>query len=189
MSLHIKSNPINIVPFIDVLLVLLVILVVAARFDGDTTKEMARLNAIIEEKEKRIAGLTNTKAKVQPRVETRVVEKVIGAQPIIRTETKVVIDDSKMQELTKRIKELEDDLVQSKKAITQLDGPGTGRVANIVFGVDNSITVNGIDVDERFVYDLIKTVGVDINIGWRGRGHETADKFKKWASAQGYSIQ
>lgn len=184
MTTKAKSNLINIAPFVDVLLVLFVILVVAARFDGPGKDEIAKLNTKIKEQALAIASLSKLKPTVT------VVKEFASdkSAPKIVTVTKnIIVDDSgERNDLKNRIADLEEALEKAKHATAKLERPGGGSSANIVFGVEGKITVNGEPVSEDFVYSLLKTTHPDINIGWRGRGHETSDKFQEFAKTLGY---
>jgi biopolymer transport protein ExbD len=189
MSLKIKHNPINIAPFVDVLLVLFVILVVAARFDGPGKDEISKLNMLIEEQKNKIALLSEKKPVTPALPTTKIVEKVIAAPTVVKTETKIIEDTSKIDALNSRITDLEDQLKKAKNAVDRMENTGGGASANIVFGIDNKITINGLPVNEDFVYTLLKTTHPDINIGWKGRGHETAHRFEEFAKALGYNMK
>lgn len=188
MATKTKSNPINIAPFVDVLLVLFVIVVVAARFDGPGKDEIMKLNTTIKEQAAKIAALKNQKPT------TKIVEKVVTqktAAPQVVTVTKTVVAKAdnlaQVDELKNRIADLETALEKANHpSSTKLERPGGGSGANIVFGIEGKITVNGEEVKEDFVYSLLKTVHPDINVGWKGRGHETADKFQEFAKTLGY---
>ncbi|ADR35281.1 hypothetical protein Sulku_2628 (plasmid) [Sulfuricurvum kujiense DSM 16994] len=184
MAPKIRSNPINIAPFVDVLLVLFVILVVAARFDGPGKDEIQKLNATIEALKGQIVLLKNTS-------KPKVVEKIIATPTASKVETKVVTktveveDTQRINDLQGRVRELEAALVESKKRSESFDrGGGSG--ANIIFGTEGRITVNGVVVSEDFVYSLVRTISPDINIQWRGRGLEAADRFKEYVKQIGY---
>jgi biopolymer transport protein ExbD len=189
MALKIKPSPINIVPFVDVLLVLFVILVVAARFDGLGKEEISKLNMLIQEQKNKIALLSEKKPVTPALPTTKIVEKVIAAPTVVKTETKIIEDTSKMDALNSRITDLEDQLKKAKNAVDRMENTGGGASANIVFGIDNKITINGLPVNEDFVYTLLKTTHPDINIGWKGRGHETAHRFEEFAKALGYNMK
>lgn len=188
MATKTKSNPINIAPFVDVLLVLFVIVVVAARFDGPGKDEIMKLNTTIKEQAAKIAALKNQKPT------TKIVEKVVTqktAVPQVVTVTKTVVakadNSAQVDELKNRIADLETALEKAKRMSSiKLERPGGGSGANIIFGIEGKITVNGEEVKEDFVYSLLKTVHPDINVGWKGRGHETADKFQEFAKTLGY---
>lgn len=180
-----KPSPINIAPFVDVLLVLFVILVVAARFDGPGKDEISRLNMLIQDQKNKIALLSTKKPVIAALPTTKIIDRVVAASAVVKTEIKVVEDTTKIGTLNDRVAELEEQLAKARSAVAKLDSPG-GRSANIVFGVEGRVSVNGVDVDEDFVYKMVKSVRPDINIGWKGRGHEAADRFQEFAGSIGY---
>lgn len=184
MAPKIKSNPINIAPFVDVLLVLFVILIVAARFDGPGKDEIQKLNATIEALEGQIVLLKNAP-------KPKIVEKIIAAPTASKVETKIVTntvtveDTQQINNLQEKVRELESALAASKKRSESFDrGGGSG--ANIIFGTEGKITVNGVAVNEDFVYSMVRTISPDINVQWRGRGLEAADRFKEYVKQIGY---
>jgi biopolymer transport protein ExbD len=189
MALKIKPSPINIVPFVDVLLVLFVILVVAARFDGLGKEEISKLNMLIQEQKNKIALLSEKKPVTPALPTTKIVKKVISAPTVVKIETKIIEDVSKIDALNSRITDLEDQLKKAKNAVTRMDTKGGGTSANIVFGIDDKITVNGILVSEDFIYTLLKSTHPELNIGWKGRGHETAYRFEEFAKTLGYNMK
>lgn len=152
MATKTKSNLINIAPFVDVLLVLFVILVVAARFDGSGKDK-----------------------------------KVIVMPTVLKQERKDLESASKIDALQKQISELKDKLDREKKLVTKLNKDSDEVSANIIFGGDDKITVNGVLVNEDFVYTLLKSTQLPIEIKWKGQGQENADRLWDFAKTLGYA--
>lgn len=179
MALKIKGNPINIVPFIDVLLVLFVIMIVAARFDGADKVELEKLNALIESQKSQISFLT---------------KKEVTKTPSLVAVKKVVVAtlDNKADEiksLNEKISKLEVAL-KAKPKIQKAETSGGGRAAIITFS-DSGVTVNDEKVSEDFVKTLLKVTGQNIDLGYKGGEEAIAAtaRMRKWAEGQGYSFK
>jgi hypothetical protein len=162
---------------------------VAARFDGLGKEEISKLNMLIQEQKNKIALLSEKKPVTPALPTTKIVKKVISAPTVVKIETKIIEDVSKIDALNSRITDLEDQLKKAKNAVTRMDTKGGGTSANIVFGIDDKITVNGILVSEDFIYTLLKSTHPELNIGWKGRGHETAYRFEEFAKTLGYNMK
>lgn len=182
------KNPINIAPFVDVLLVLFVILVVAARFDGPGKDEIAKLNMIIIDQKNKIALLSAKPTDKPSLPKTRTIEKIVASPAKVITETKVIEDTSKISQLQDRVSQLESELVKAKQNNSAMTRGGTGK-AKIIFDVNDVVSVNGVQVNEEFVYSLVKVTHPDFTVAWKGAGGEAAYKFKQFASREGYSYE
>jgi len=175
MALKVKGNPINIVPFIDVLLVLFVIMIVAARFDpipppAQVVEEKKEGKETKHETEKKIVHETKTQhiPKPTPAVDSKTVEQM----------------QKQIEELKKELKEAQQHKEDHKK---DHDHDHNGESMTVTFGPLGLIKIGGAEISEQSLKDIIKITSPGVVWDTRKGGEDTEERMEKFIQANGYS--
>lgn len=176
MKTNLKS-PINIAPFVDVLLVLFVILVVASRFDDNKIAEdkISSLESKIEEQVKIIKSLGGSSSEEKALNEQSInTEKKEGALKINNT-----LDD---------ITSLKAEIERLTIALKKRQGKNDTRVVDTIYIDGDSLSINGKKVSAEFLRTFLKvsqnTITITNNEDYKSM--RLAEVINGWADDEGY---
>lgn len=158
MALKIKGSPINVVPFIDVLLVLFVIMIVAARFDPITPQKVKS-----EIPKSDLAEQHKSKAN---KADQKMIEQM----------------QKKIEQLEKKLQ-----VAQTHKEDHKKDHDHNGESMTVMFGPLGLIKIGNTEISEQSLKDIIRIVQPGLIWDTHKGGEDTESRLEAYIHTQGYS--
>jgi biopolymer transport protein ExbD len=185
-SLKLRKNPINIAPLVDILLVLFVILVVAARFDNET--------AIIRESNI-TKPINDAEFKKMAEKLTRLEKENMKLRGASKTEEKQrvsMVAEAQKQPVVKKIaakqedKNIAEELAETKKLLREaLSGNLSFEIE--IYNSSAYVNQNPVTMDElKLIFDKAKPSGYHVTYQKTEQAKARATELKQFLQNKGY---